>query len=154
MTDPSPIPPEDGLSEDEARSLRCVAGVMIPASPEHGVPGADDEAVFADIVRSIGRDAHAVRAALVRLDELAGGALADRAPARQADAARRLRDEHPAMATVLAAVVVRCYYRDERVMRSLGMEPRPPYPVGFEVEQGDWSLLDPVRARGRIWRDA
>ncbi|MGH7054344.1 MAG: hypothetical protein ACREFK_16060 [Stellaceae bacterium] len=31
-------------------------------------------------------------------------------------------------------------------MRSLGMEPRPPYPKGFEVESGDWSLLDPVRA--------
>jgi len=39
-------------------------------------------------------------------------------------------------------------------MRAIGMELRPPFPRGFEVAQGDWSLLDPVRARGRIWRDA
>jgi hypothetical protein len=39
-------------------------------------------------------------------------------------------------------------------MRSLGMEPRPPYPKGFAVEQGDWSLLDPVRARPTLYRDA
>src|SRR6516162_1999713 len=42
----------------------------------------------------------------------------------------------------------------DRVMRSLGLEPRPPYPKGFEVEQGDWSLLDPVRARPKLYRDA
>jgi hypothetical protein len=34
------------------------------------------------------------------------------------------------------------------------MEPRPPFPEGFEVEEGDWSLLDPVRARPKLYRDA
>jgi hypothetical protein len=38
-------------------------------------------------------------------------------------------------------------------MRSLGMEPRPPFPTGHEVEQGDWSLLDPVRKRAKFYRD-
>ena len=45
-----------------------------------------------------------------------------------------------------------CYYRDDRVMRSLGMEPRPPFPKGYEVAQGDWSLLEPVKARDPFWR--
>ena len=63
------------------------------------------------------------------------------------------RNEPRFMHTV-TSVAVRCYYRHTRVMTSLGMEPRPPYPGGFELEQGDWSLLDPVRKRGRIWRDA
>lgn len=45
----------------------------------------------------------------------------------------------------LTRVVVQCYYRDDCVMRSLGMEVRPPFPKGFEVEQGDWSLLDRAR---------
>jgi hypothetical protein len=49
-------------------------------------------------------------------------------------------------------VVLLCYYRDDRVMHSLGQEPRAPFPKGHEVEQGDWSLLDPVRARPPIWR--
>ena len=43
----------------------------------------------------------------------------------------------------LVRVVLLCYYRDDRVMRSLGQEPRPPFPKGHVVEQGDWSLLDP-----------
>jgi hypothetical protein len=39
-------------------------------------------------------------------------------------------------------------------MWSLGMEPRPPFPEGFEIEQGDWSLLDPVRGHPKLYRDA
>jgi len=38
------------------------------------------------------------------------------------------------------------------VMLSLGQEPRPPFPKGHVVEQGDWSLLDPVRARPPMYR--
>jgi len=45
----------------------------VPASAEYGVPGADDEAIFADIVRSLGRDRDPVRKALAMLREIAGG---------------------------------------------------------------------------------
>ncbi len=153
MSEFVPITAPAALQDAQRRALRRVAALMIPASQEHGVPGADDEAIFADIVHSLGRDADAVRAALRRLDELAGGAFAGRPDEEQRSAAQRLREGDTALATVLATVVVRCYYRDDRVMRSLGMEPRPPFPRGFDVEQGDWSLLDPVRARGRIYRE-
>jgi hypothetical protein len=37
-------------------------------------------------------------------------------------------------------------------MQSLGMEARPPFPQGYEVPEGDWSMLDPVRARGSIYK--
>jgi len=33
------------------------------------------------------------------------------------------------------------------------MEARPPYPKGYQVEPGDLSLLNPVIARGKIYRD-
>lgn len=127
---------------------------MIPPSAEHGVPGADDEAIFADIAASLDRDADSVRQSMRQLDALAGGAFADRPAHDRPAILREFRAQHPASATVLANVVVRCYYRDDRVMRSLGMEVRPPFPAGFLVESGDWSLLDPVRARGKIYRDA
>ncbi|HYI30159.1 MAG TPA: hypothetical protein VD863_20150, partial [Bradyrhizobium sp.] len=52
----------------------------------------------------------------------------------------------------LVRVVLLCYYRDDRVMRSLGQEVRAPFPKGHVVEQGDWSLLDPVRARPPMYR--
>ena len=41
---------EPGLSADEIRDLSDIAGTMIPESPAHGVPGADDPAILADIV--------------------------------------------------------------------------------------------------------
>ncbi len=56
--------------------------------------------------------------------------------------------------TTLGRVILQCYYRDDRVMLSLGLEPRPPFPKGHTLEQGDWSLLDAVRGRPKIWRDA
>ena len=52
--------------------------------------------------------------------------------------------------TLTTRIVLQCYYRDDRVMISLGMEPRAPFPKGHELPQGDWFLLDPVRARGKI----
>ena len=145
---------DPGLDENERRALRAVAARMIPASAAHGVPGADDDAIFADIVRSLGRDTPAVRSALRQLDALAGAPFADLPAPAGEEAARRLREAHPSLAAALVAAVVRCYYRDDRVMRAIGMEPRPPFPRGFDVAEGDLSLLDPVRARGAIWRKA
>jgi hypothetical protein len=34
------------------------------------------------------------------------------------------------------------------------MAPRPPFPQGYEVPEGDWTLLDDVRRREPIWRRA
>jgi hypothetical protein len=145
MTDPA-------LSAVEARDLRVLAAAIIPASARYGVPGADDEAIFADILASLGRDRGDVRAALGRLAVLSGGSYADLPAARRAEIAAALRAEGGAALGALVRVVLLCYYRDDRVMRSLGQEPRPPFPKGHVVEQGDWSLLDPVRARPPIWR--
>jgi hypothetical protein len=141
-------------SPDQLRSLRCLAELMIPASPEYDVPSAGDDRIFADIVRSLGRDAHHVAAVLQTLDEMAGGVFADLDPARRDAVGTRLREQGGGALAHLTRIIVQCYYRDDRVMRSLGMEPRPPYPKGFEVEQGDWSLLDAVRKRPKMYREA
>jgi hypothetical protein len=142
------------LSTDQTRSLRRLAATMIPAAAEYDVPGAGDDAVFGDILRSLGRDAAHVVAVLKRLDALAGGRFADLDEERREAAAARLRADGGEALTHVERIILQCYYRDDRVMRSLGMEPRPPYPKGFEVEEGDWSLLDPVRARPQLYRDA
>ena len=57
-------------------------------------------------------------------------------------------------AATLVRVVLQCYYRDDRVLRSLGLELRAPFPKGYTLEQGDWALLDPVRARAGTLRRA
>ena len=40
----------------------------------------------------------------------------------------------------------------DRVLRSLGLDLRAPFPQGYTLEQGDWSLLDPVKARPAVLR--
>ena len=147
MTEPS-------LTPDETTDLRCLAAMIIPASPRHGVPGADDDTIFTDILRSLGRDRDAIRAALGQARAAAGGGL-DRLdqPARDA-LARALQAVGTAEMAVLSRTVLLCYYRDDRVLLSLGLEPRPPFPKGHALEQGDWSLLDPVKARAPFWRPA
>jgi hypothetical protein len=142
------------LSAEQIRSLRCLAEMMVPASAEYGVPSAGDEAIFGDILKSLGRDAPAVIALLQRLEAMAGGPFAALDQERRDAIAARLRGQGGEALTDLGCIILQCYYRDDRVMRSLGMEPRPPFPKGFEVEQGDWSLLDPVRARPKLYRDA
>jgi hypothetical protein len=142
------------LTPAESRDLRCVAATMIPASEEYGVPGADDPAIFADIVKSLGRDFGDVRKALGGLAALAGGPFADLAPARREAVAAALRERGGEEVAALSRAILQCYYRDDRVVRSLGLEPRAPFPKGYTLEQGDWSLLDPVRARPKMWRDA
>ena len=59
-----------------------------------------------------------------------------------------------AAAATLVRVVLQCYYRDDRVLRSLGLELRAPFPKGYVLPDGDWSLLDPVKARGGTLRRA
>jgi hypothetical protein len=142
------------LTEAEIADLRCLAGMIIPASAKYGVPGADDDTIFADIVNSIGRDRSDVCAALATLRSLAGGPFAALDAARRGEVAAKLRAEGGSALGVLTRVVLLCYYRDDRVMVSLGLEARPPFPKGHELEQGDWSLLDPVRARKPFWRPA
>ncbi len=141
------------LSPAETRDLRCVASLMIPPSEEFGVPGAGDAAIFADITASLGRDFDTVRQALAALEALSGGPFADLAEARRDAVAEAFQARGDEVVATLTRVVLQCYYRDDRVVRSLGLEPRPPFPKGHTLEQGDWSLLDPVRTRSKMWRD-
>ena len=143
---------DQDLTAEQVRDLRALAGIIIPPSAVYGVPGADDERIFNDVLRSLDRDRDDIGRALAQLAGLGGGGFADLEPARRAEVASRFREAGGAALAALVRVVLLCYYRDDRVMRSLGQEPRPPFPQGHVVEQGDWSLLDPVRARSRMYR--
>lgn len=145
--------PGTELTAAERRDLRRLAGFMVPASAEYGVPGADDETIFADIVRSLGRDENDVRKALAMLRDMTDGDFADLDDAKAEATAMLLLSHEGHVLMALGRAVLQCYYRDDRVMRALGREPRPPFPQGHVLEQGDWSLLDAVRGRPRMWRD-
>jgi hypothetical protein len=145
---------ENALTPAQRNDLRVVSAMMIPASAEYDVPGADDGAIQADILATLGRDSKRVAEALDHLARLAGMPLAQLDQARRDAVANEFRSSGGAAAATLIRVVLQCYYRDDRVLRSLGLELRPPFPKGYPLEQGDWSLLEPVKARPSMWRRA
>jgi hypothetical protein len=148
MTGDSPLTPA------QRDDLCAIAGIIIPSSTEFDVPGADDPAIQADMLATLGRDVALVGQALDELARIAGQPFASLDPARRQEAATALRARGGPAVAALTRVVLQCYYRDDRVVRSFGLEPRAPYPQGHVLEDGDWSLLDPVRARPPFWRRA
>ena len=141
------MPIEPVLTPTQRDDLRTVAAMIIPASAEYKVPGADDAKIQADILATLGRDSKRVMEALDHLARLAGAPLADLDPARREAVAKDFRSSGGAAAATLTRVVLQCYYRDDRVLRSLGLELRAPFPKGYVLAEGDWALLDPVKKR-------
>lgn len=142
------------LTPRQRDDLRTIAAMIIPPSEEYRVPGADDDIIQADILSTLGRDTKQVAAALDHLAQLAGMPLADLEPAARDGVARQFRTSGGVAAATLVRVVLQCYYRDDRVLGSLGLELRAPFPKGHVLPDGDWSLLDPVKARGGSLRRA
>lgn len=144
---------ETRLSDAEIKDLATIAGTMVPADTALGMPGADDPAILEDIVRSMGRDLPLVREALAAIAAKSGGAFAEM---DQAAGEALINAWYPgggAPALALGRVIASAYYRDDRVLLALGHEARAPFPEGYVLEQGDWSLLEVVRGRKPFWRD-
>jgi hypothetical protein len=142
------------LTSAQCNDLRVLAAMMIPASEDYKVPGADDAAIQADILATLGRDTKQVLAALDYLARLAGRPLAELDEAKRDAVVQEFRGNGGLPAATLVRVILQCYYRDDRVLRSLGIELRAPFPKGHVLPDGDWSLLDPVKARPAKLRGA
>ena len=145
---------DPGLSANEIAALGEVAGTMIPADSPLGVPGADDPAILADIVKSLGRDGARVREALAAIAAKSSGGFAGLDRDRRESLINDYHESGGPAAATLGRVVAAAYYRDDRVLMALGLEARSPFPKGHALEQGDWALLDPVKARGGTLRRA
>lgn len=125
------------LTPSERHDLGNIAGALIPADQDFRMPAASDPLILAEIERSIGRDLPAVREALAR--PLSGDI-------------NEWYAKGGAAARALGRIVASAYYRDDRVLLALGHEARAPFPKGYEVEQGDWTLLEAVKHRPPLWR--
>src|SRR5215469_8416389 len=110
---------EKSLTTAQRDDLRVIAGMMIPPSEEYKVPGADDAAIQGDILATLGRDTKPVAAALDHIARLAGQPLAVLDEAKRWALVMEFRASGGAPAATLARVILQCYYRDDRVLRSL-----------------------------------
>jgi hypothetical protein len=148
------------LSPAEESALGCVLDEIVPPSAERGLPGAGE----LGLARSA---AEALCAAPGARQALAQGLAALDAAARERGSADFAALAAPRRAELLrelgaglsffGALVFHtyaAYYQSARVLAALGREPRPPYPLGFAVAETDFALLDPVRRRPRLYRDA
>src|SRR5580698_2075596 len=109
----------------EPTPLQALAGRLIPASAEHGVPGADDALIFADIVGTMAPNRAELMELLAYVNDLGAAAIAER-PLE--DLLAELGGEHGPAFGLFSVAVIQAYYRDDRVMESLGLEARPPFP--------------------------
>ena len=151
---------DDGFSPDEARLLTGLLEAIVPASQDGRLPSAA-ALDLVDHVTRIVRQTPMLRPVVeYGLSGLAGLA-AERHPAGIAGLGRddwvALLDEFATTdQLVLPAflfVIYSGYYQHPRVMEALGLEPRPPHPKGHVIEPDDLTLLEPVRMRGRMYRD-
>lgn len=142
------------FTTSERHMLRLVAQTMIPPDPETGAPGAGDAAIFAAICDVLAVAPARTRQAIATLHQLAGGDFAAVDERQRLQSLESFRRSFGAQAAPLVSGVLQCYYRDDRIMRLFGMEPRPPFPQGYEVGEGDRALLEPVKARKPFWREA
>ena len=139
----------------QIQQISCLAALVVPASKEYEIPGADDPQILAQIVLKCMSIAAAVKQHLVVLDELCRDQWDMGFVDLDVDAQMQavvLDGREQSVYQQFAAIVVGAYYADPRVLTSLDLPGRAPFPQGHDVEQGDWSLLDVVKKRGRIYR--
>ena len=142
------------FTDENLATLQALAGEIIPASEAYSVPGADDPLIFEMVVETMSPHREMLTPLLTALDAAAGNeggfaALTGEARTQVAEAFLGGQEE---IGGLLHILISQCYYRDDRVMESLGMEARAPFPKGFEVEQGDMALLQQVKERAPFWR--
>lgn len=138
--------PDAGNSE----LIKAVLDTLIPADPGAGMPGAGSLGLEEEVLREASVAQTLLDAGLEAagdVDFVAGTAAQRIARLQDVEAA------HPGFINLLFVPTCGAYYRHPDALVGLGLEPRPPHPIGYEVEPGDLSTLERVRQRGKIYRE-
>ena len=136
------------------KTLSALFDTMIPANVELGAPSAGDDPIVDDAIRTMD-DAtkNSVAEFLTSLDMQSDSKFHELDYSARFEIFKKLEATRSRPLRTITSLLLQCYYRADKALESLGMEARPPYPIGHEVEDSDWSLLDPVKARGKIYRE-
>ena len=92
-------------------------------------------------IGSAGREAHSAD-------------FADLADDQKVEVLRTVESESPQFFSMLVRHAYAGYYSNRRVIEMLGLEARPPQPLGFDLDPFDPAMVEKVSERGKIWRDA
>jgi len=148
------------LSPEETAMLRSLLDVVIPPSGDGRLPGAGELDLAAHVARLV-QQMPMLRPVL----DYGLGTLAQQAGAcRPGGWAALSHEERTALLEEFTRsdqfflpaflfLVYSGYYQHPRVVAALGLEARPPHPQGYAMAPDDLSLLQRVRARGRLYRE-
>ena len=146
------------LVESQRALLTSVLDRLIPPSGE--LPGAGELGVagYIDRVTAGSVDLRKpILGALQQIEAAAGrshaSSFTDLSGERQDAVLRRVESSEPESFETLLQQAYNGYYSSPKVIEGLGLEARPPQPLGYELEPGDLSALESVRRRGRAYRE-
>jgi hypothetical protein len=139
------------------RALSAVLDEIIPPTPDGSLPGAGALGLGSYVEEKLGAAGAAIAEGLAVLDQLAADRGAESYATAQAEdrlpLLKELAERDPGFLGGLIFHTYGGYYHSPRVVEVLGLESWPPHPKGYELEPGDLSLLDRVRAGPKLYRD-
>jgi hypothetical protein len=145
------------LTPEQRAMLDLVLNMIVPPSADGRMPGAAEVGVPDYLFAEAPEVLSVLQHELAELDRRSHERFAQGFAVLEAygrkSLIKEMRAQDPSFMSRLAMEALACYYQHDRVLEGLGIEARPPYPKGHQVVQGDLSLLEPVRARGRNYRD-
>ena len=140
--------------------LATLLDVVVPPSDDGRLPGAGALGLTDHVLRTVEQTPMLGPVVTYGLSALAGlaatrnrGGWDGLSPDERADVLREFTTTDQFFLPAFLFLVYSGYYADPRVTGALGLEPRAPHPVGYRMEPDDWSLLEPVRKRGKMYRD-
>ena len=137
------------FNESERHIIAAIAEATIGKDESRHLPGASDPQVLAIILDKASQfEARLKEGIEVIRSEMELLDVASEEILEKIGGSPRLRS----FSRILLIVIMQSYYQDPRVLDSLGLVSRPPFPLGHEVPAGDWSLLDPVKKRDPFYR--
>ncbi len=155
MANDNLIASDQSFSRADRDVLARVAQLIIGPVPAGVMPSAASTSVMTNILARALNFERQVRGGLAALATLAQEHHQNDSAELSDEMLRGLLDNQPELRSFSRAmmqIVAQSYYQDAQVLTALGMAARPPFPQGHEVEDGDWTLLDPVKARAPFYR--
>jgi Gluconate 2-dehydrogenase subunit 3 len=141
------------LGPGQRQLLRLVLNRIVPARDD--LPAAGDLGVGDEVERTLAVDARLRRLVLDGLQAIhisAPGPFEGLDGPAQVAVLESVERQAPASFAALVEHTYRGYYTLPRVLAAIGVEPRPPQPLGHSLPPFDPALLAQQRERAPFWR--
>ncbi len=145
----------ENLDKEQNRTLTSLLNLIIPASEDGKMPGVFDIG-FIDYINNENQ-LSLIQEGLIRIIDETNNQYCQEfsalSVAEQLTIVNVLKRKLFRFFTDLTTQVVQYYYQHDDILNAIGLDARPPFPKGYDVEEGDILLLEPVFLRGKIYLD-